>query len=62
VNVDGGVALADGRAVGDGDGVGDTVGVGDRKTTRDGPQSRTTKNPTMKTAARKTSRTRDLTL
>jgi hypothetical protein len=62
VNVDGGVALADGRAVGDDDGVGDTVGVGNVKTTRDGPQSRTTKNPTTNTAASKASRTRDLTL
>jgi hypothetical protein len=62
VNVDGEVALVDGRAVSEGDGVGDTVGVGDVKTTRDGPQSRTTKNPTMNTAARKASRARDLTL
>jgi hypothetical protein len=64
VKVVGAVAVGDGRGVGDGVGValaGDTVGDGDGRTTRDGPQSRTTANPTMKTMARSASRPRDLT-
>ena len=60
----GGVAEADGRGVDDGVGVeliGETLGVADGTTTRDGPQSRTTRNPTMNTTARNASRARDLT-
>jgi hypothetical protein len=62
VKVCGRVAVADGR--GEGVGVallGETLGVVEGKTTRDGPQSRTTKNPMMNTTARNASRARDLT-
>jgi hypothetical protein len=54
------VAVADGRGVGV-ELLGETLGVADGKTTRDGPQSRTTKSPTMNTTARNASRARDLT-
>jgi hypothetical protein len=64
VKIDDGVTAADGRGVGNGVGVavpGETLGLDDGKTTRAGPQPRTTANPTMKTTARTASRASDLT-
>lgn len=64
VKVDGGVTVGDGRGVAERVGValdGESVGLGDEKTTREGPQSRTTAKPTMNTTASNASRAKDLT-
>jgi len=66
MNVDGGaivaVPLADGSGVTERVGgvlLGDAVGLGDGNTTRDGAQSRTRRNTTTITTARRASRAKD---